>query len=124
MLNDTIISGLLNLFALLSARYNSRMERCVTLISNYLESYFGIKNKANYIGLFTDLHELYASEELDKDSIVLSISNNIKKEIVGIKLKILLLRLMEFCGVKEGHLPADDRIPDEDHFPRRYFDPG
>lgn len=110
MLNDTIISGLLNLFALLSARYNSRMERCVTLISNYLESYFGIKNKANYIGLFTDLHELYASEELDKDSIVLSISNNIKKEIVGIKLKILLLRLMEFCKSTSDTFEPDGEL--------------
>ncbi|MCR4583464.1 MAG: ATP-binding cassette domain-containing protein [Prevotella sp.] len=110
MLNDTIISGLLNLFALLSARNNSRLEKCVELLDDYLGGHFGLRNKQPYLDLYNDLFDLYINNDIDKDAIVLSICTNIKKEIEASELKLLQLRLMEFCKTTGDNFNPDDEL--------------
>jgi len=108
MLNDTIISGLLNLFALLSARNNSRLEKCLELLNDYLGGHLGLRNKQPYLDLYNDLFDLYINNDIDKDAIVLSICTNIKKEIEATELKLLQLRLMEFCKTTGDNFNPDD----------------
>ncbi len=112
MINDTIISGLLNLFALLSVRSHSRYEQCVALLDNYLGGYFGLRNKQQYLDLYSDLFELYTDSDsgLDKDEIVLQITNNIRGTIASTELKLLYLRLLEFCRQTGGRLDHTDQL--------------
>ena len=110
MLNDTIITGLLNLFALLGSRSRCSEESCLRLVDNYLGGHFGLRNKQPYIDFFSDLYSLYQEDLVDKEQIVLDISTNIKKEIEQGELKLLLLRLMEFCRLAGGTFQADDEL--------------
>ena len=110
MQSDSTISGLINLFALLSARYNSHEGKCSELLSNYLGYYFGIATKNEYLGLFQDLLEIYRSENVDTESIVLSISSKIKAVIETRDQQMLLLRVMEFCKNTSDQYRVDDII--------------
>ncbi|MCR4919168.1 MAG: ATP-binding cassette domain-containing protein [Prevotella sp.] len=112
MINDTIISGLLNLFALLSVRSSSNYEQCVKLLDNYLGGYFGLRNKQQYLDLYSDLFELYSegSSVTDKDAIVLQITNNMRGAISAPELKLLYLRLLEFCQQTGGHVDSADQL--------------
>jgi len=110
MLNDTIISGLQSLFALLSARNDSQLETCIRLLDSYLGSHFGLRNKQPYIALYKDLYELFVDGTHDKDSIVLSICTNIKKEIETTELKLVYLRLLEFCKATSTDFDPQDEL--------------
>jgi len=110
MLNDTVLSGLLNLFALLGSRNKSPEDKCLKLIDNYLRGHFGIRNKQPYLDLFSDFYSLYEDETLDKEAIVLQISTNIRSAIESSELKTMLLRLMEFCKATGDRFDADDAL--------------
>jgi len=110
MLNDTIISGLLNLFALLSSRNGCRVDDCVKLIDSYLGGHFGIRNKEPYLDLFQTFLMTYEDDSVNKEEIVLSISTNIKNVIEASELKMLQLRLMEFCKETGDNFDPDDAL--------------
>jgi len=110
MLNDTIISGLLNLFALLSARNGCDKGEGLKLIDNYLGAHFGVRNKEVYDSLYDDLYSLYEEDDLDKEEIALSICSNIKNEIESSELELLQLRLMEFCSVTGNKFDPHDSL--------------
>jgi len=110
MLNDTIISGLLNLFALLSSRNGCRVDDCTKLIDSYLGGHFGIRNKEPYLDLFQMFLMTYEDESLNKEEIVLSISSNIKNAIEASELKMLQLRLMEFCKETGDNFDPNDSL--------------
>ena len=110
MLNDTVLSGLLNLFALLGSRNKSPEDKCLSLIDNYLRGHFGIRNKQPYLDLFSDFYSLYEDESLDKEAIVMQISTNIRSAIEASELKTMLLRLMEFCKATGDRFNPDDAL--------------
>lgn len=100
MLNDTILAGLINLFALLGAKSDAPVERSRKLLDDYLRRHFGLRNTGSYLDLYDDLRSLYdAGDTIDKDSIVEQICSNIKGKISQGERTIMLLRLMEFCNV-------------------------
>jgi len=97
-MNDIVLSGLLNLFALLGTRSGSRKDDSMALIDNYLGGHFGIKNKQTYLDLFDDFYSLYEDDLIDKEEVVMSICSNMKGHVAASELKLLQLRLMEFCA--------------------------
>lgn len=105
MLNDTIISGLVNLFALVGARHSVDVEHSEKLLRDYLSSHLGLRDTSEYVSLYADLRSVYDDNEgIDKAAIVGSICGNIRNLIPRDELSMILLRLMEFAGVDDEEI--------------------
>ncbi|HOO42204.1 MAG TPA: ATP-binding cassette domain-containing protein [Bacteroidales bacterium] len=109
-MNDLVLSGLLNLFALFGAVAGIDKEKSEKLIKAYLNQHFGIRRQETYLGLYRDLGELYRmSPDLDKDKIIESVCEGLRKNIEAKEQSLLLLRFMEFAGInREGFLAHED----------------
>ena len=104
-MNDILLSGLLNLFALFGAVNGTDRKRSRQLLTNYLSKHFGVRKLDDYLSLYSDLRDFYdVSPELDKDSIIEGICSNIKHRISREDQTLMLLRLMEFCDPTPGTL--------------------
>ncbi|HPL85485.1 MAG TPA: ATP-binding cassette domain-containing protein, partial [Bacteroidales bacterium] len=109
-MNEIILSGLLNLFALFGALAGIDKERAAKLIAAYLDQHFGVRRRETYLGLYQDLTELYElSPDLDKDKIIESVCEGLRKNIESSEQSLLLLRFMEFSAInREGFLKQED----------------
>jgi len=109
-MNDLVLSGLLNLFALFGAVAGIDKERSEKLIKAYLNQHFGIRRQETYLGLYRDLRELYQmSSGLDKDKIIEGVCEGLRKNIEAKEQALLLLRFMEFAGMNpEGFLTHEE----------------
>lgn len=102
-MNDILLSGLLNLFALFGAVNRTDKSRSLQMLSNYLTKHFGVRMLDDYLPLYSDLRDFYdISPELDKDAIIEGICSNIKHRISREDQTLMLLRLMEFCDPTPG----------------------
>ncbi|MBQ0053630.1 MAG: ATP-binding cassette domain-containing protein [Bacteroidales bacterium] len=96
-MNDIILSGLINLFALFSSRNKTNQEVSGKLLENYLSRHFGVRDKESYLQLYEDLRNFYdESETLDKEAIVENTCSNLKGSISQQEQALMLLRFMEF----------------------------
>ncbi|MDD4435701.1 MAG: ATP-binding cassette domain-containing protein, partial [Bacteroidales bacterium] len=109
-MNEIILSGLLNLFALFGALAGIDKERAAKMIAAYLDQHFGIRRRETYLGLYRDLTDLYElSPDLDKDKIIESVCEGLRKNIESSEQSLLLLRFMEFSAInREGFLKQED----------------
>jgi len=111
MLNDTALTALLNLFALTCARSKSSVERCTALIDSYLGTHFGLRNKQSYVEMFVDFADLHSMENgIDAKDVIEPICAGLRGTVEGTELKLLLLRLMEFCKQTTPKFSADDKL--------------
>ncbi len=102
-MNDILLSGFLNLFALFGAVNRTDKNRSLQMLSNYLTKHFGVRMLDDYLPLYSDLRDFYdISPELDKDAIIEGICSNIKHRISREDQTLMLLRLMEFCDPTPG----------------------
>lgn len=109
-MNDIILSGLLNLFALFGSKNNIDANESLDLITGYLSKFYGIRNTSSYSNLYSSLRDYYdCFPELDKDAIVDGICANLNTRIRHEEKVTLLLRLMEFCA-KQSDFNAEDEI--------------
>jgi len=110
-LNDTILSGLLNIFALFGSEKGLDKDESLLFISVYLNRYFGVRNPQSYLNLYSDLRDFYdGSPELDRVAIVRKISTEIKNKIKSEEQLGMMLRLMEFCGSNRQQFDWHDPI--------------
>lgn len=108
MVNDIVLSGLINLFALFGATADVDSERSKELLSTYLKRHFGIRQVDEYIGLYDDFKDLYLlSPELDKDAIISGICSSLRSNMLKEDQLLILLRLMEFC-LLDGVIDEDE----------------
>ncbi len=109
-MNDLVLSGLLNLFALFGAEAGIDKEKSENIIKAYLNQHFGIRRQETYLGLYRDLGDLYRmSSGLDKDKIIEGVCDGLRKNIEVKEQSLLLLRFMEFAGINpEGFLAHED----------------
>lgn len=112
MLSDVTLSGLVNLFALFGARNNVDVSGAESLIGNYLSHHFGLRNTKSYIDLYSDLRTFYedGGDVIDKDAIVAKICSNINERMEASELKLVLLRLMEFCMISPESFDPENPI--------------
>ncbi len=104
-MNDIILSGLLNLFALFGALSGIEREKASEIISTYLSRHFGVRILDTYLGLYNDLRDLYDQmPSLDKDKIIAGICEGLRKKILAEEQALLLLRLMEFSAMNPSRL--------------------
>lgn len=99
-MNDIILSSLINLFAVccIKGRVESAASRVV--LDSYLHRHFGIRDTSGWLDMFDSLTDLYSmSEEVDTDAVVESICDGLHGKISSKEETLMVLRLMEFCGV-------------------------
>ena len=104
-MTDIILSSFLSLFALFGKEENVDEARAKSLLEDYLRHHFGIRKINTYLGLYSDMRGVYEmSDELDTKTIVASICDNLHGKIRTSDETMLLLRIMEFCGVRNGQV--------------------
>lgn len=104
-MTDIILSSFLSLFALFGKEEQVDETRAKSMLVSYLRHHFGIRNIDIYLDLYSDMRSIYEmSDELDTESTVSSICANLHGKIRTSEEAMLLLRIMEFCGIKEGQV--------------------
>ena len=104
-MTDIILSSFLSLFALFGKEEKVDETRAKSLLEDYLRHHFGIRKINTYLGLYSDMRGVYEmSDDLDTETIVASICDNLHGKIHVTEKSMLLLRIMEFCGVKDDHI--------------------
>lgn len=114
MLNDAILSGLVNLFALLQANSGGSRGDSELLLGSYLTHHFGLRDKRSYINLYNDLNDFYRDIDVDKSQIVNNIASKLRPNMQSGELTLILLRLMEFGSMASGK--DDDFDPENSLF--------
>ena len=104
-MTDIILSSFLSLFALFGKEENVDEARAQRLLEDYLRHHFGIRKINTYLGLYLDMRGVYEmNDDLDTETIVASICDNLHGKIRTSEEAMLLLRIMEFCGVKGDNI--------------------
>lgn len=114
-MNDFLLSGLLNLFALFGTLNKTDKQRSLKLLTSYMTKHFGVRKLDDYLALYSELRDYYDDfPELDKDTIINDICTSLKNRISREDRTLMLLRLMEFCdptpGTEEGDSITDENI--------------
>lgn len=111
MLNDIVLSGLINLFALLGSRNKVDDSGAERLLDNYLGRYLGLRNIQPYMDLYGELLTFYSDGDfIDKESVVRQICEKIKDKLEAGERKMVLLRLMEFCMISPESFDSQSPI--------------
>lgn len=111
MLNDIVLSGLINLFAIFASRNKVDNDGAEKLLDNYLGRYLGLRNTVPYMDLFNDLCLFYEEgEDIDKEGVVSQICEKIKDKLEYGERKLVLLRLMEFCMISPESFDAGSTV--------------
>ena len=104
-MTDVILSSFLSLFALFGKEEQVDESRAKNMLVSYLRHHFGIRNVDMYLDLYDDMRGAYEmSDDLDTAVVVGSICDNLHGKIRSDEEAMLLLRMMEFCGVKGSEL--------------------
>lgn len=98
-MNDIILSGLLNLFALYNSRGDTNPALSGKMIADYLSYHFGLKNVDHSMALYRELLEVYdGTDEIDKPFIIKSLIETIKVNIKREERLLVALRIMEILS--------------------------
>ena len=102
-MTDVILSSFISLFALFGKEAQVDEARAKEMLVNYLRRHFGVRNTDVYIDLYDDMRMAYdMADNIDSRQTVTTICNGLQGEIRLKEKSLLLLRLMEFCGYREG----------------------
>ena len=104
-MTDIVLSSFLSLFALFGKEEQVDETRAKNMLVSYMRHHFGIRNINSYLALYSDMRGVYEmTDELDTEKAVQSICANLHGKIRANEEAMLLLRIMEFCGTKEGKM--------------------
>ena len=102
-MTDLILSTFLSLFALFGKEEQVDEQRARAMLVSYLRHHFGIRNIDSYLDLYSDMRCVYEmTDDLDMSTVAASICENLHGKIPAREEALLLLRLMEFCGVADA----------------------
>lgn len=104
-MNETILSGLLNLFAIFASLAKIERRKAQQAVNTYLTSHFGIQSNQTYIDLFNEAQSMYDDPDfiIDKEQVIINVCAQLKVKLVAEEQILLLLRFMEFAhGNSEG----------------------
>ena len=122
-MTDIVLSSFLSLFALFGKEEQVDETWAKAMLVSYLRHHFGIRNTDTYVELYSDLRGAYEmTDELDTPSVVASICSNLHGRITPHEESLLLLRIMEFCGFREGQSNVMFKaVAEEFHIPENQF---
>jgi ABC-type multidrug transport system ATPase subunit len=117
-MNESILNGLLNLFAVFASVVKIENSQAVRAVHSYLSSHFGVRSHDEYIKLYTELRSIYDDSEfaIDKEQLIKRICEQMKIQLTSEEQLLLLIRFIEFaCNnsdesdrhLKLFHLVAD-----------------
>ena len=110
-MNDLVLSGFLSLFALFGKEEQVDETRAKKMLVNYLRHHYGIRNVDSYLDLYSDMRGVYEmTDNLDAPTTVASVCENLQGKIQAREASMLLLRLMEFCGIEGEEIHPIFRI--------------
>ncbi|WP_455624899.1 ATP-binding cassette domain-containing protein [Parabacteroides sp.] len=104
-MNETILNGLLNLFAIFASLAKIEGGQARKAVNSYLTSHFGIRSHKEYMELFDEVQSFYDNPEfdIDRESVIINVCNQLKPKLMAEDQLLLLLRFMEFAhGNSEG----------------------
>lgn len=98
-MNESILNGLLNLFAIFASMVRIENEQARRAIHSYLSSHFGVRSHEEYIGLYNELRSMYddALFPIDKETVVRNICTQMKVKLTAEEQYLLLARFVEFA---------------------------
>ena len=122
-MTDIILSSFLSLFALFGKEEKVDETRARHLLEDYLRHHFGIRKINTYLGLYDDMRGVYEmSEDLDTEAIVASVCDNLHGKIRATEEAMLLLRIMEFCGINSTKIhPIFRTMAEKFNVPEQLF---
>ncbi|MDR3142805.1 MAG: ATP-binding cassette domain-containing protein [Tannerellaceae bacterium] len=98
-MNESILNGLLNLFAVFASVVKIENSQAVRAVHSYLSSHFGVRSHDEYIKLYTELRSIYDDSEfaIDKEQVVIKICEQMKIQLTSEEQLLLLIRFVEFA---------------------------
>lgn len=127
-MNETILNGLLNLFAVFASAVRIEEQQASRAVHFYLSSHFGVRSHKEYIELYSELRSLYDDSlfAVDKESVVRNICEQMKVKLMAEEQLLLLIRFVEFAYSNseefENHLPLFHLVADIFAIPQEEFD--
>lgn len=98
-MNETILNGLLNLFAIFASMVRIENKQAKMAIHSYLSSHFGVRSHEEYIDLYNELRSMYDDPlfPIDKENVIKNICNQMKVKLTSEEQYLLLVRFIEFA---------------------------
>lgn len=98
-MNESILNGLLNLFALFASMVRIEDGQARKAIHSYLSSHFGVRAHDQYIELYNELRGMYDDEliPINKEEVVRNICMQMKVKLTLEEQFLLLVRFVEFA---------------------------
>ena len=127
-MNETILNGLLNLFAIFASSVRIEREQASRAVHSYLSSHFGVRSHKEYIELYNALRDMYDDSlfVLDKEQIVRNICEQMKVKLRAEEQLLLLIRFVEFAYTNseeaDQHLALFRLVADIFSIPQEEFD--
>ena len=127
-MNETILNGLLNLFAVFASAVRIEEQQASRVVHFYLSSHFGVRSHKEYIELYSELRSMYDDPlfPVDKENVIRNICEQMKVKLVAEEQLLLLVRFVEFAYSNseefENHLPLFHLVADIFAIPQEEFD--
>ena len=98
-MNETILNGLLNLFAIFASSVRIEREQASRAVHSYLSSHFGVRSHKEYFELYNVLRDMYDDSLflLDKEQIVRNICEQMNVKLRAKEQFLFLLLLKELA---------------------------
>jgi len=111
-MNESILNGLLNLFAIFASMVRIENEQARQAIHSYLSSHFGVRSHDEYIELYNELRGMYDDElfPIDKETVVRNICTQMKAKLTAEEQYLLLVRFVEFAHKNSRELESNIHI--------------
>ncbi|MCD7976962.1 MAG: ATP-binding cassette domain-containing protein [Tannerellaceae bacterium] len=126
-MNETILNGLLNLFAIFASIVKLNNEQATKAIHSYLSSHFGVRAHEEYIQLYNELREVYDDPffEIDKEGVIKNICQQMKVKLTAQEQLLVLIRFLEFAHTNseefQDHLQIFFSVAEIFHISREEF---
>lgn len=127
-MNETILNGLLNLFAIFASVVRIEKEQASKAVHSYLSSHFGVRSHKEYIELYNELRSIYDDSlfAIDKENVVRTICEQMKVKLMAEEQLLLLVRFVEFAYTNsdefESHKGLFHLVADIFSIPQEEFD--
>ncbi|MFA6768078.1 MAG: ABC transporter ATP-binding protein, partial [Parabacteroides sp.] len=100
-MNETILNGLLNLFALFASTVKIDKDTAYSALNSYLSSHFGVRSHKDYLELYNELRDMYddSHSDINKRDVIRNICEQMKIKLRSDEQLLLLIRFIEFAYV-------------------------
>ncbi len=111
-MNESILNGLLNLFAVFASIVRIENSQAIRAVNSYLSSHFGVRSHKEYIELYNELRSVYDDSlfAIDKESVIRNICTQMKIQLTSEEQLLLLVRFIEFAYNNSSELDKNLKV--------------